>query len=86
MIDLLSINNSLEGPIVMNFPAAYRTDIDRNLLWLIEGRLVYYETILTITKHIYRIVVPTSLCRTIFNLMHANLLLGTWEIENYLPY
>ena len=48
-----------------------RTTIARNLLGILEGRLVYYEKVAIVTNYIYRIVVPISLLRIIFNLMHA---------------
>ena len=71
LIDRLSVNAPLDKPTIIKLPAPYRTDIVRNPLELLEGRFMYYELISTVTKHICRIVVPTSLCYTIFNLIHA---------------
>ena len=70
-LDRLSDSTPLDKPTILHLPAAYRTAIARNLLGLLEGRLVYYEPIVTFTNHICRIVVPTSLCPIIFNLVHA---------------
>ena len=50
VIDFLSINDPLDEPTIINLPAAYCTAISRNLLGLLEGRLVYYEPIPAITK------------------------------------
>ena len=71
LIDRFYVNAPLDKPTIIKLPAPYRTDIVRNPLGLLEGRLMYYELISTVTKHICRIVVPTSLCYTIFNLIHA---------------
>ena len=76
MIDCLSINTPLDKKTTLHLPAAYRTAIARNLLGLLEGRLVYYEPIATATNHICRVVVPTSLRRIIFNLIHATPIAG----------
>ena len=71
LIDRLSINAPLHESTILKISADYRTSIARNLLRLLEGRFLYYERIPTDTKHICRIIVPTSLCHTLFNLMHA---------------
>ena len=76
LIDCLYISTPLDKEKNLHLPAAYRTDIARNLLGLLEGRLVYYEPIATTTNHICRIVVPTSLRRIIFNRMHATTIAG----------
>ena len=70
-IDRLSIYAPLDEPTILELPTSYRTAIDRNLLGLLKGRLIYYESIPTITKHICRIIVPTSLCYVIFSLIHT---------------
>jgi len=70
-IDRLSINVPLHEPTILKLLLAYRSAIVRNLLGLLEGRLVYYEPIPIVTKHICSIVDPTSLRHTIFNLMYA---------------
>ena len=76
LIDCLSISTPLDKKKNFHLPAAYRTAIARNLLGLLEGRLVYYEPIATATNHICRVVVPTSLRRIIFNLIHATSIAG----------
>ena len=67
----MSINTPLDEPSIIKLPAAYRTAIVRNLLGLLEGRLVYYEPLHIVTKHICGIFIPKSLRHIIFNLMHA---------------
>ena len=57
-------------------PAAYRTDIARNQIGLLSGRLVYYEYIFFAHKHICHITVPLSLCRKKIVLMHASPVAG----------
>ena len=76
LLDRLSISNPLDKPTILHLPAAYRTAIARNLLGILEGRLVYYEQVATVTNHICRIVVPISLCCIIFNLIHATHIAG----------
>ena len=66
-----SINTSLDEPTIFKLSVAYRTVIVRNLLGILEGRFVYYEPIPTITNYICRIILPTSLRHTIFNLIHT---------------
>ena len=70
-LDRLSTSTPLDKPIILHLPAAYRTAIAHNFLGILEGRLVYYEQMVTVTNHICRIVVPISLSRIIFNLMHT---------------
>ena len=41
LIDRLSINSPLYEQTILHFPASYRSAIVRNLLGLLEGRLVY---------------------------------------------
>ena len=71
LIDRLSINVPLEEPIILQLPASYCTAITHNLIGLLEGRLVYYEPVPTVTNHICRIIVPLSLRCTIFTLMYV---------------
>ena len=71
LLDRHSISAPLDKPTILHLPVPYRTSFIRNLLVILEGRLIYYESIATITNHICRIVVPTSLRRIIFNLMHT---------------
>ena len=61
LIEILSIIDPMNKLNILNFPATYRTAIDLNLLGLLEGRLVYYESTLTIAKHICHIIVTKSL-------------------------
>ena len=74
--DRLSTSTPLDKPTILHLPAADRTAIARNLLSILEDRLVYYEQIDTITNHICRIVVPISLRRIIFNIIHATSIAG----------
>ena len=76
MIEPLSINAPLDEPTTLEISVAYRTDIARNLLSLLEGRLVYYEPIPAVTIYICRIIVLISLRHVIFNLMHATPIAG----------
>ena len=76
LLDRLSISTPLDKPTILHLPEAYGTAIARNLLGIIEGSLVYYENIDTITNHICRIVVPIPLHRIIFNLMHTTPIAG----------
>ena len=60
-IDRLSINAPLDDPTIFNILVTYRTAITRNILGLLEGRLVYYEPIPTVTKYICPVIIPTFL-------------------------
>ena len=71
LIDRLTINSSLDEPTILQLPEAYRSAIARNLLELLEGCLVYYDLVPTVTNHICRIVVLLSLRCTIFSLMYS---------------
>ena len=70
LIDRLSINAPQDEPTIIKVLVAHRTAIDRTFLGLLEGKLVYYEPVPTITRHICHIIVPISLRHTIFNLIH----------------
>ena len=76
LIDCLSINSPLDQPTILQLPAAYRSAISRNLLGLPEGGLVQYGPVPTVSNQMCRIVVPLSLHRTIFTLMHATPVAG----------
>ena len=76
LIYRLSINASLDEPTILKLPVAYRTAIAHNLLGLFEGKLVYYKPIPTITKHVCRIIIPTLLRHTIFNLIYKTPITG----------
>ena len=43
----------MRDSVILHLLVGYRTNIDRNLLWLLEGGLVYYESISTVAKHIH---------------------------------
>ena len=75
-LDHLSINASLDQSTIRTLPAVYRTAIARNQIGLLSGQLVYYEQITFANKHICRIVVPLSLRRKIFVLIHASPVAG----------
>ena len=76
LLDRLPDSASLDKPTILHLPVPYLTAIARNLLGLLEGRIVYYEPIVPFTNHICRIVVPTFLCPIIFNLVHATPVAG----------
>ena len=71
LIDRLSINSPLDEHTILKLLVPYRSTIARNLLALLEDRFVYYDAVPTATNHMYCIVLPFSLRRTIFTLMHA---------------
>ena len=75
-LDHLSINAPLDQSTIRTLPAAYRTAIARYQIGLLSGRLAYYEHITLAHKHICRIVVPLSLRRKFFVLMHASHVAG----------
>ena len=85
LIDSLSINAPQDEPTIIKLLVAYRTTIDRKILGLLEGKLVYYEPVPTITRHICRIIVSISLRHTIFNLIHGTHVTGQMR-EYKLPY
>ena len=65
LIYRFSIKAPLDESTILKLPVTYRTAIDRNLLGLVKGGHMYYEPFTTITKHICRTIVPTSLRHTI---------------------
>ena len=75
-MDRLSINSPLDEPNILQLPVVYRTTIIRNISRLVEGCLVYYEPIPTVTNHICRIVVPIFFRRAIFTLMYVTSIIG----------
>ena len=75
-LDHPSINAPLDKSTIRTLPAAYRTAIARNHVGLLSGRLVYYEQFYFAYKNICRIVVPLSLRRKIFVLMHVSPIAG----------
>ena len=75
-LDRLSISSPLDKPIILHLAAPYRTTISRNLSGLLEGQIVYYESITTVTNHICYIFVPTSLRHIILKLMYATPVAG----------
>ena len=76
VIDRLSNNSLLDKQTILQLPVAYRTTIARNLLGLLEGRLICYEPTPTVTNHICCITVPIFLRRKIFTLRCATPLTG----------
>ena len=70
LIERLSINDPPDEPTILKLLEVYCITITRNLLGLLECRLMYYEAITTVTKYVCRIIVPTSLRHTISNMMH----------------
>ena len=85
-LDHLSINAPLDQSTIRTLPAAYRTAISRNQIGFFSSRLVYYEQISFSHKHICRIVVPLSLCRNFFVLMHASPVAGHMGEYTFIPY
>ena len=67
LMDRLSISTPLNEKIILKLPTTYCTTIFRDLLESLEGRLVYYEPLFIITRHICRIFFPTSLRHITFN-------------------
>ena len=76
LLDCLSINALLDEPTILQLPTPYRSTITRKFLGLLEGRLLCYKPIPTVTKNMCRIIVPTSLRHTTFNLMHSTPVAG----------
>ena len=76
LLDCLSINAPLDEPTILQLPTPYRSAITRKFLGLLEGRLLCYKPIPTVTKNMCRIIVPTSLRHTTFNLMHSTPVAG----------
>ena len=72
----LSINAPLDESTILKLRVAYRTIIARNILGILDGRIVYYKPMSTVTKHISRIFVPKSLRHTIVSIMHATPVVG----------
>ena len=54
------------------FPAQYRRAVATNLLGMVEGRLIFFEQVVTTANQICRIVVPISPRRIVFSLLHAS--------------
>lgn len=52
MIYRSSINVPLDEPVILNLPEVYRTIVARDILRLLEDRLVHYEPIPTVIKHL----------------------------------
>ena len=76
ILDHLSVNAPFDQTTIVNLPVAYRTAIARNQITFLGGRLVYYEAMFYANKHIYRIIVPSSLRHKTFNLIHATPVTG----------
>ena len=57
---------------ITSLAVTYRRDIAQNLLCIINGRLVYLELITVSSNYLCRIVIPLSLRRVIFDVLHAS--------------
>ena len=55
-----------------SFPAQYRRTVATNSLCMVEGHLVFPEKVATTANQICRIVVPISLRRIVFSLLHTS--------------
>ena len=64
-----------------SFLAQYRHAVTNNSLGIVEGRLVFFEKFSATDNRICRIVVPISLRRIIFSLLHASPTTG--YVEEY---
>ena len=63
---------ALSKDVIDKLNVAYKHGVAIKLFQFLEGKLVYYEKILTSTSCILRIVVPPSLRRDIFSVFHAS--------------
>ena len=68
----LLYHQPFEKATLSSLPAHLRSAIANNNLGIVEGRLVFYETVITTANKICRIVVHVSLRHTIFSLLHAS--------------
>ena len=68
----LLYHQPFEKTTLSSLPAQFRSAIANNNLGLVEGRLVFYETVITTANKICRIVVPVSLRHTKNSLLHAS--------------
>ena len=49
LLDRLSVSTPLDKPTILHLSTDYRTVITRNFLGILEGRLVHYEKVATVT-------------------------------------
>ena len=64
----LLYHQPFEKATLSSLPAQFRSAIANNNLGIVEGCLVFYETVITTANKIYRIVVLVSLRHTILSL------------------
>ena len=72
IIQYLIYHQLFEKDTLSSLPAQYCSTIANNNRGIVEGRLVFYEIVMTITNKICRIVVPISLRQTMLSLLHAS--------------
>ena len=69
---ILIHNAPLNKIIIAKLVVTYRKVIAQNLQCILNGRVLYLEPVTVSTNFICHIVVPLSLRRFVFNLMHAS--------------
>ena len=72
----LSHNAPLNKLIIAKLVVTYRKAIVKNLLCILNGRLIYIEPVTIFINHICHIIIPLSLRRVDFNLIHASPITG----------
>ena len=72
IIQHLLYHQLFEKTTLSSLPVQFCSAIANNYLGIVEGRLEFYETVITTTNKICRIVVAVSLRHTIFSLLHAS--------------
>ena len=72
IIQHLLYHQPFEKATLSSLPVQFCSAIANNYLGIVEGRLEFYETVITTTNKICRIVVAVSLRHTIFSLLHAS--------------
>ena len=68
----LLYHHPFEKSTLSSLPVQFRSAIDNHNLGIVEGRLVFYETVIITVNKICRIVVPVSLRHTKNSLLHAS--------------
>ena len=76
IIQHLIFHQPFENTILSSLPAQFRSAISNNNLGIVEGCLIFYETVIPTAKKICRIVAPVSPRLTIFSLLHASPTVG----------
>ena len=72
LMDYLSHNIPLNNIIIVKLVVTYRKAIAKKLLYILNGRLIYLEPVTIFINHICHIIIPPSLRRVDFNLIHAS--------------